>query len=305
MKKLLSLLFITVLFIACNAQDKGLSLNLKKGDTYHQNTKSEMSIIQEINGQKMEINMTLDGNMIFEVKDIVDEKYLMDASFSEMKMTMNTPQGSMEFSSENPTENDMMSMVFSSMTEKKFQLTLLSSGKVEEIKKLDSLWSHVINSRPNLSEMQKRQVQAQIMQAYGDDAMTGSIESALAIYPDHPVKEGDKWSIQTNIESGFSATLNTEYKYVEDQKDYALIRGNGSIKTANNEAYVQSNGMPMKYDLTGEVSSEVKVDKETGWIIESIITQNISGKAHIEANEQMPMNMEIPMEIKSKTTITN
>lgn len=305
MKKLLSILFIAVLFNACNTQEEGLSLNLKKGEAYNQNTKSEMSIIQEINGQKMEINMTLDGNMIFEVTDINDGKYLMDASFSEMKMTMNTPQGSMEFSSENPAENDLMSKVFSSMTEKKFQLTLLSSGKVEEIKNIDSLWNHVINSQANLNEMQKRQIQAQIMQAYGDEAMTGSIESALAIYPDNPVKEDDEWSIQTNMESGFSATINTDYHYVEDHKDYALIRGNGTIKTANKEAYVQSNGMPMKYDLTGTMNSEVKIDKETGWIIESVITQDISGKAHIKANEQMPMDMEIPMEINSKTTITN
>lgn len=305
MKKLLSLLFIAVLFTACSAQEDGLSLNLKKGETFKQNTKSEMTIVQEINGQDMEINMTLDGNMNFEVKDIIKDKYHMDVWFAEMAMSMKTPQGTMEFGSDNPRENDMMSQTFAAMTGKKFQMILLSSGKVEEIKNLDTLWKQVIDKQEQLNEMQKRQLQMQIMQSYGDEAMIGSIESALAIYPDKAVKQGDEWSVETNMESGFSATLTTNYEYVEKHADYALIRGEGTIQSNDKDAYVQSNGMPMKYDLTGTMNSEVKIDKETGWIIESVITQDISGKAHIKANEQMPTDMEIPMEIKSKTTITN
>ena len=54
----------------------------------------------------------------------------------------------------------------------------------------------------------------------------------------------------------------------------------------------------------GVISSDIKIDKVSGWIIEAINKQKIKGEAHIQASPQMPMNMTIPMTMKNETVIT-
>ena len=67
-----------------------------------------------------------------------------------------------------------------------------------------------------------------------------------------------------------SAKMETVYELKELSDSYYQIFGNSRIETADKDAYIESNGMPMKYDLTGSMDSEIKVDKNTGWIIASL-----------------------------------
>lgn len=102
-----------------------------------------------------------------------------------------------------------------------------------------------------------------------------------------------------------SANMTTNYEFSDLTSEYAFIKGNSTIKTANKEAYVNTNGMPMKYDLTGTMLSEIKVDKNTGWILEAKMNQEIKGDAIIKENPQLPNGMNIPMTMKSEMLITN
>lgn len=148
-------------------------------------------------------------------------------------------------------------------------------------------------------------MKAQIMNAYGAEALKGNIEMATAIYPDKPVNKGDNWTIHTNLESGMSAKVSTLYEYADLTADYALIKGNSTIETEDKDAYIEANGMPMKYDLKGSMQSEIKVDRKTGWIIETKINQQIKGDAYIKENPQMPNGMKIPMTMIHETVIIN
>ena len=126
-----------------------------------------------------------------------------------------------------------------------------------------------------------------------------------AIFPDKPVNRGDKWTINTKLESGMSAEMTTDYEFTDLTSDYALINGNSTIKTADKDAYIESNGMPMKYDLTGSMISEIKVDKNTGWIVEAKIKQEIKGDAYIKENPQVPSGMKVPITMINEMVIHN
>ena len=62
-------------------------------------------------------------------------------------------------------------------------------------------------------------------------------------------------------------------------------------------------GMPLKYNLSGAISSEIKIDKQSGWIIEAHNNQDIAGEVQVQANPKMPMTMTIPMTMKNETVI--
>ena len=249
--------------------------------------------------------MTIKGTMTFLVKDITENGYNMDAKFEELSMSMQMPQGLMEFSSEKNDANDIFSTILGAMKDKAFGITMSKTGKITDVKNVEALWSTAINTFDQLPEMQKEQIKAQIMKAYGGEALKGNIEMVTAIYPDSPANRGDKWTINTKLESGMSANMTTDYEFAELTSEYALIKGKSTIVTADKDAYIESNGMPMKYDLTGSMDSEIKVDKNTGWIIEATINQRIEGDTYIKENSQLPNGMKIPMTMINDMVITN
>lgn len=305
MKTILTLILTVFVLTSCQTQNLDLSLKLKKGKEYKQITNSKTTIIQEVNGQKMNMVMTIKGTMTFLVKDITENGYNMDAKFQELSMSMQMPQGLMEFSSEKNDANDIFSTILGAMKEKAFGITMSKTGKITDVKNVEALWSTAINTFDQLSEMQKEQIKAQIMKAYGAEALKGNIEMVTAIYPDSPANRGDKWTINTKLESGMSANMTTDYEFAELTSEYALIKGKSTIVTADKDAYIESNGMPMKYDLTGSMDSEIKVDKNTGWIIKATINQKIEGDTYIKENPQLPNGMKIPMTMINDMVITN
>lgn len=305
MKTIFTLILTVFVLTSYQTQNSDLSLKLEKGKEYKQITNSKTTIIQEVNGQKMNMVMTIKGTMTFLVKDITENGYNMDAKFEELSMSMQMPQGLMEFSSEKNDANDIFSTILGAMKDKAFGITMSKTGKITDVKNVEALWSTAINTFDQLPEMQKEQIKAQIMKAYGGEALKGNIEMVTAIYPDSPVNRGDKWTINTKLESGMSANMTTDYEFAELTSEYALIKGKSTIVTADKDAYIESNGMPMKYDLTGSMDSEIKVDKNTGWIIEATINQKIEGDTYIKENPQLPNGMKIPMTMINDMVITN
>lgn len=305
MKTIFTLILTVFVLTSCQTQNSDLSLKLEKGKEYKQITNSKATIIQEVNGQKMNMVMTIKGTMTFLVKDITENGYNMDAKFEELSMSMQMPQGLMEFSSEKNDANDIFSTILGAMKDKAFGITMSKTGKITDVKNVEALWSTAINTFDQLPEMQKEEIKAQIMKAYGGEALKGNIEMVTAIYPDSPVNRGDKWTINTKLESGMSANMTTDYEFAELTSEYALIKGKSTIVTADKDAYIESNGMPMKYDLTGSMDSEIKVDKNTGWIIEATINQKIEGDTYIKENPQLPNGMKIPMTMINDMVITN
>lgn len=305
MRTIITLIFALIILASCHSQSTDLSLKLEKGKEYKQIMNSKATIIQQINGQKINMTMTIIGTMTFLVKDISESNFIIDTKFEKLSMSMQMPQGTIDFSSEKNDPNDIFSAVLSAMKNKTFEVKMNKTGKITEVNNVEALWETAINQFGQISEMQKEQIKAQIMKAYGGKAVKGNIEMVTAIFPDQPVNKGDKWTINTELESGMSAKMITNYEFTELTSDYALINGNSIIETSDKDAYIESNGMPVKYNLTGSMLSEIKVDKNTGWIIEAKIHQEIKGDAFIKENPQVPNGMKIPMTMINEMVIRN
>lgn len=250
--------------------------------------------------------MTINGTMSFLVKSMDESSgYNMEAKFEKLNMSMLLPQGMLEFSSEKTNADDIFSKILGAMKNKPFDLTMSRNGKITAVKNIESVWENAINQFDHLPNTQKDQIKAQIMKAYGEKAIKGNMEMVTAIFPDSPVQQGDKWEVKTNLEAGMSAEVASEYELSDLSGTYAVIKGNSTIKTLDRDALVEPNGMPMKYNLTGSMVSEIKIDKNTGWIVEAKINQDIKGDAYIKENPKMPEGMKIPMVLTNETIISN
>ena len=305
MNRILLLVFASLLVVASYAQKTTLKLNLKEDEAYKQTMHSNAEVLQEVNGQNVSMIMIMKGLVLYRVKTINEQGYEEEVTYESLTMSMQLPQGTMEFSSEQKEKPDILSSILAEIKNKPFYIKLTHLGKIIEIKNIESLFESAFNKLPNISEGQRTQLKAQLMKAYGADAFKGNLEMTMAIYPDRPVAKGESWIIKTKLESGMSADMTTTYRLLEEGPSEYVITGDSRIETADKDAYIESNGMPMKYDLTGDMSSYIRIDKTSGWIIEAKIKQTIGGNVYLKGNPQMPDGMKIPMVMKNEMTVTN
>jgi hypothetical protein len=304
MKKVLNLFIAFILLTSCQEKKEKLELNLSKGEIYNQKMISNVSILQTINGQQVNMKMSINAKMTYKVTDIQNAVYDMEVRYESLIMKMSLPNGEMEFSSDKNDEKDIFSTILGTMKNKPFLVKMTKAGRVNEVKNIEAVFSNMFDKFPQLSDVQKQQIKGQIMQAYGEKAFKGNIEMCSAIFSDSPVSKGDKWTINTQLESGMSAKMETVYELKELSDSYYQIFGNSKIETADKDAYIESNGMPLKYDMAGDMTSDIKIDKKTGWTINAKINQTIKGTAYVKDNPQMPGGLAIPMTMNNEMTIT-
>jgi len=304
MKKTFTLILCLSIVSFSQAQKIELALNLEEGKTYTQFSESSISIVQNINGQEVNIGMNVKGSMSYLVKTATKEDYFIEMKYDSLSMFMELPQGgSVEFSSEKSGENDIMSTILNGLTKKPFSLEMGRNGTIKEVNDLDTIWTSVFSQFSNVPEEQLNQLKDQIKNSYGSEALKGNIEMVTAIFPENRVKTGDEWVVNSSMKSAISVDVNTTYKLAEIQEAYYLITGNSMLTTSDTAAIVDSNGMPLKYNLSGTISSDIKIDKQSGWIIEAHNNQDIAGEVQVQANPKMPMTMTIPMTMKNETVI--
>lgn len=306
MKKLLlsTIVALSVAF-TCQAKKTELSLHLQQGKSYTQVTDSHITIDQEVQGQQMKIVMDISGSMTYRVTAVTASGYDMDVQYDSLSMAMQMPQGTMNFSSEKNDASDIFSSILKSMKNRPFQVKMTTKGKITEVKNLDKLFDSMFESAPQLPEQQKAQIKSQLMRSYGEDAFKGNVEMTLAIYPDKPVAPGDTWVIENKQKSGMPVEITTTYTYKADDTSDYLITGDSKLQTSNPDQYIENNGMQMKYNMDGTMTSEIRVDKVTGWIKEAHLKQEMQGTTTIKANAQMPNDMQIPMTMHNDMTFSD
>ncbi len=291
-----------ILIFSANLKKADLGLSLKTGETYSQIYTSNTTITQTIDGMEQVIKMEVTGGMDFQVNENLGESYSISASYSSLIMKMNSPMGEMVSSSKSDGD-DIFSTLMKTIIGKEFTIEMSRDGTISKIENLDNIFEGMFESFPQLTEPQKQQILAQLRQAYGEKAFKGNIEMITAIFPKKKVKVGENWENSVKLESGMSGFMNNTFTLIDVNSDAIFIEGNSQISTENKDGYVEVNGMPTRYNLTGKMKSSYKLDPESNWIVEGRIEQEISGDVQIKDNPNLPGGIIIPMVIKNDMTI--
>jgi hypothetical protein len=199
-------------------------------------------------------------------------------------------QGTQTMSTDDPT--NPMSQALAPLLDKPFQVKMDARGKVTEITGLDALLASLLD-KPGMS---------QFTQAFGSDALKQNIENTTALFPDHPVAEGDSWVQEIAQNVGMPVKMKTTYTFRGIEEGDWKITAASTVEVPGGT--IEMNGMQVKCDLAGTSTSEFRLDKATGWITNGKMTMNMKGTIQIPGNEQMPNGMSIKMDVASTSTIT-
>ena len=224
MNRILILIIASIALVACKNNPATLTFNLEAGKSYRQVTDNRSTVVQEMNGQQMKIEMSMKATVTYLVKAVNETNYDIDVQYESSAMTMTLPNGVLTFSSEKEADaNDVVSLMLKAIKGKVFNIKMDKLGKVQEITGVDAIWEDMSYILENLPEGQVEQMKNQIKDAFGGEALKGNLEMATAIYPENPVKKGDKWDMQTTLATMMKAKVSTNYENMRELRELLLL----------------------------------------------------------------------------------
>jgi hypothetical protein len=306
MKYLFGFFLLLIVSVSCQGQKLKLALHLTKGNTYNMITTTSSAIKQTINGQLNNVELTITGNTSFKVLNADDSLYYMEVNYKSLGIKMQLPTGPVNFDSQKKDPSDIMSSILSGLVNKPFTATFTKSGKVKSVENIENMISSVLDGFTQVQGPQKEQIKNQFIQSFGEKAIKGNIEMSTAIFPETPVSKNEKWTINTVLESAMTAAkISTVYQLTDITPASYTIHGDASITTNANDNYKEVNKMPMKFNMTGTMTADIKADKDTGWISESKTKQMISGTVEIKDNSKVPGGITFPMSVVNESVTTD
>jgi len=307
MKKILNLLIVLTLTTAGLAQQYKLELNLKKGATYTQNIVSKSTTSQTSNGKTTNVDMLTSGRVSFKVIGINDSIYELETRYESLLLNTKVSSGGsyMVFSSEKKDKNDPLSSALSEATNKPFEVKMTKGGKVIYIQNMDSLlWTYLDEITFDMP-VEKQHMKTEIKRLFSDKVLKSNLEQSCAIFPDHSVAIGDKWTANITVNTGIEAKSVTTYELKGTEGDCYVISGTIKMNSENNDEYKEMSGMSIKTDMSGVSNSRTKVHKKTGWIKEQTMTYDMLSSSKIKESPQLPNGMIINSNMNMQITITD
>ena len=96
------------------------------------------------------------------------------------------------------------------------------------------------------------------------------------------------------MESGADADIETVYELTDITPEYYVLKGAAKITPSEGK----TEEVPQMTNISGTMTSELKLNKKTGWIASSVIDQEIKGVVNAEGSE-------LPVSMKNKLTTSD
>lgn len=310
-KKTISVLSMVILFAGISlAQEKvDLKLNLKAGDSHEMKMVQIQDITQTVNGQEMKMKQTQE--MILGVDCLsVDQDGVMDVkmAYKSMKMTIESPMGKMEFDSTNPKPADsnkpqekMMAGIFSAMVGSEFQMKVKPTGETFDVRGISEMMNKLKQQMP---AEQMQGAEKMIDKMFDESQIKELTGNMMNMYPENKVAIGDSWYDTKSINFMLPIDIDTTYmlKNLKDGTAVIDVVSKMDMGDTSKPLDIDPNNK-MSMQLSGTMNGTNEVDVNTGLTKKGNMTMNFSGMLKMEANEQMPEGMTIPMTIKGDITV--
>jgi len=291
-----------------------LKLRLKAGESHEMKMTQTQNITQTMNSQEQKITQVQEMVMGFDVLS-VDTNGVMDVemTYKAMKITMDGPMGHLEFDSVNPKPVDpnrpdekMLAAMFSAMAGSKFQMKISPTGKTSDVRGLGAMMAKM---REKIKESVGNTPEMQGLDKFFDKMfdekqvkeMTGDM---MGRFPAEPVAAGDTWYDTMSMNFIMPIDVDTTYLLKQRKDGIAYIDAVAKMDMGDSSKIIEidpNNKMSMQ--ISGTMNSMSEVDEATGLTRKSNVAMNFSGVMRVEANQQMPDGMTMPMTITGNAVV--
>lgn len=296
-KVFLILLFtsMTSLSFSGNGKTYKLEYNLKKNESYKQNTQVDMKISQQVMGQNIDVRSTIDIETTHFVKDIDRDLITMDFVYDRIRSVVDAGGINQEMDSD--TETSMasptnMGPLYKAMIGIPVSVIMTKKGNVQSIKGVEKLSEAMMNSLENIDlPIGKEQITSQFTQQFNEASIKQLLERTTAYFPDKDVSIGDSWNIVMDMHDPYVLSVNMDMTLKEVEDNIAILEGKGDVSTPEG-IISEEQGIQVKVNLKGTQSGIIKIDMNTGWTVSAVIIQEMVGESEV-------MGMKVPQSVKT------
>ncbi len=292
--KLSALLAIILLVFTGNVKAKDILLrfNLQKGSIYEMTMNMTNNIDQQVMGQKMKIDQTMEMVFSYQVLEVLpNANFAIEYSMQKMKLSMKINDKEMGFDSDSIDENNPASKVLAAMKSAKLKIEMNARGQVQKIEGIDS-FAKEFSGNPQMSKM--------MSMFSSDKSFESFINQTFNYFPENEVKEGSKWTASLNLPAMMNMATNINFEVASVKKDNVLLNMNSDV---NMDSPIEQNGMKINMKMTGTQTGTMNIDPNDGWIRSSNLNQKFDMNMKLK-NPQSGEDMEIPMNVNSIAKIT-
>ncbi|MBS1548598.1 MAG: hypothetical protein JSS94_01850 [Bacteroidetes bacterium] len=267
------------------AQTYDLKLNLEKGKNYEvfQNVKTKM--IQNMMGQQVPVNIDAEVGISTKVLESTAQGIRLETQFTYVSSKSESMGNRVSISSEKCNQ-DENAKILCSLVNKKFIVLMSNKGKVLSIEGNKEILNQIIKENPAENPMVK---DGKIFEIYKDDNIKAMFEN-LFNFPQQPIKIGDSWTSKYKTNSGFEVENSSKYTLNAVDAQQYTIHVQTDLKTVDNQI-ITNNGIEMTPNFTGNGTSEVILNKNTGWLVKSKSTSELKGDITVPSMSNMKIEM--------------
>ncbi len=280
-----------------------LKFNLVVGESYHQTMNAKSIINQVLSNKEIDMLMSMSGSMTYTVTNKEDNIFTMDVVYDSLSMGISAEGYDVAYNSESPKDtNDYISILLGALRDTKFGIKMTERGKIVDITNFEGLFDKAFETIKQLEPSVRNQLENNLKNSFGKENFKSSFETITAIFPPEPVDLGRQWKAESVLNNNMPVRINTLYKFENETDDNFVITGVGSLISYQPKNGVYNNSTPYTYQLTGTVGSEINLDKNTCWITEAIVRQEMNGSSMLKSEIGTENPKKIEMEFKVITT---
>lgn len=287
--------FVLVFFaLIAFAQTYNISLNLKKGETYHMLTDIKMDMLQKLMGQELPMKMNMMLGLSYQVVDAQKDVYNLEAKYSYMGTNVSMMGQDYVVASDGDV-NMAPNKLMAAMINVPFTMKVKSNGEVLEIKDYDKVIDAMKNAAPESPSSKEFE------KSYSKEQLTQNFKSIFFAIPPKPVKIGDTWNavfVSKNNNMDISNEMICKLETVEADGYKISYTGNLVSKTGTT---MEKEGMKMNVKkMDGKMSGILFLDKKSSWVKSGDNVGNLNMEIDADINgSQMPMESNINMVYKT------
>lgn len=272
------LFIVSVVFlVGCKSEKEyTLKMRLSKGDHFSQKQKSDMKMSFAMMGQNFDSKMKMDGAMDFDVLDSTATENNIRVTYT--KMEMSSEMGGINGA---PTQAaDSMARIQAKNIEgRSIILTLDKQNKITNVSGFDSIYS---------AQAKDEKIVKMMKEFFSKESVNSMFGYLFNMYPNHPVKIGDSWKKQMEMNmAGLEMTIDYTYTLTDVKDNKANIKIDGIIK-GNGKMKVMAMELDAKMD--GSQKGTMAVNLENGYMGDGNYKMDMKADIDIKG-QKMSMKM--------------
>ena len=292
-------ILFSLLFSSIATAQISLSYQTKVGDTYSTTLSMAQNIKQSMMGTDQAATNEQVISVDFKTNSSSDGLFTSDLLYKRVIINQNSPMGTTGFDSQTSGDDIPPALRgYASLVDKGYQISFDKTGAIQSVSGVNAMINGMVEELALPTEEAKSSLKANLVSQFNDETMKSQIQNSLIIYPKGKINTGSTWVIDQSVSAPYPLNISTTYTLKDYDTDFAYITVSSAISSGEN-SNMSLQGAEVQFELKGTQTGSVKVDRKTGFILESNLEQNTSGLMKVIS----PQQMDIPMELKGVISI--